>query len=136
MMFDPFSGAGVMFAIVPILVGIGFIVVFGLILYRVVLSVRQYKRNNDSPVLTVDAKVTSKRMDVNDYRHANMSNNTMDVGYSQTYYYVTFEVASGDRMEFHVVNEEYGMLAEGDLGKLTFQGTRYMGFQRGRALSE
>jgi hypothetical protein len=131
MMFDPFSGAGVMFAIVPIIVGIGFVVVFGLILYRVVLSARQYKRNNDSPVLTVDAKVTGKRMDVNDYRHASMSNNTMDVGYSQTYYYVTFEVESGDRMEFHVVNEEYGMLAEGDLGKLTFQGTRYMGFQRG-----
>ena len=130
MMFDPFGGAGVMFTIFPVLMTIGFITVFGLIIYRVVLSAQQYKRNNESPVLTVDAKVTGKRMDVNDYHHADMTNNTMDVGYSQSYYYVTFEVNSGDRMEFHVRSEEYSMLAEGDVGKLTFQGTRYLGFAR------
>ena len=27
---------------------------------------------------------------------------------------------------------EYGLLAEGDRGKLTFQGTRYLGFERQR----
>ena len=26
--------------------------------------------------------------------------------------------------------KEYGMLVEGDIGKLTFQGTRYHGFER------
>ena len=41
-----------------------------------------------------------------------------------------FEVESGDRMEFSVYGEEYGMLAEGDEGKLTFQGSRYLGFER------
>lgn len=45
-------------------------------------------------------------------------------------YYVTFEVESGDRMEFSVYGKEYGMLAEGDEGKLTFQGSRYLGFER------
>ena len=130
MFFDSYNGFNFMFTLVPILVGIGFVTVFGLILYRVVLSAQQYKRNNDSPVLTVEAKVVAKRTDVSEYRHANMTNNTMDVGYSQSYYYVTFEVESGDRMEFHVQNEEYGMLAEGDLGKLTFQGARYLGFTR------
>jgi hypothetical protein len=44
--------------------------------------------------------------------------------------YVTFEVESGDRMEFHVAGHEYGMLIEGDTGNLTFQGTRYLGFDR------
>ena len=47
-----------------------------------------------------------------------------------TSYYVTFQVESGDRMEFEISDTEYGMLAEGDSGKLTFQGTRYLNFQR------
>ncbi len=34
-------------------------------------------------------------------------------------------------MEFHVRGEEFGLLAEGDTGKVTFQGTRYLGFTRG-----
>ena len=33
-------------------------------------------------------------------------------------------------MEFAIRGTEYGLLAEGDRGKLTFQGTRYLGFQR------
>ena len=45
-------------------------------------------------------------------------------------YYVIFEVESGVWMEFSVYGEEYGMLAEGDEGKLTFQGSRYLGFER------
>lgn len=54
-------------------------------------------------------------------------------GYStsaSTWYYVTFQVESGDRMEFSVTGSEYGMLAEGDCGKLSFQGTRYLSFER------
>nr|WP_330380884.1 DUF2500 family protein [Anaerobutyricum hallii] len=31
---------------------------------------------------------------------------------------------------FSVYGKEYGMLAEGDEGKLTFQGSRYLGFER------
>lgn len=41
-------------------------------------------------------------------------------------YYATFQVESGDRMELSVSGTEYGLLAEGDMGKLTFQGTRYL----------
>lgn len=51
---------------------------------------------------------------------------------TSTRYYVTFQVESGDRMEFSVTGLEYGMLAEGDIGKLTFQGTRYLSFERDR----
>ena len=49
-----------------------------------------------------------------------------------TWYYATFQVESGDRMEFSVTGIEYGMLAEGDTGKLSFQGTRYLSFERER----
>ncbi len=45
-----------------------------------------------------------------------------------TKYFVTFEVESGDRMELQVEDFKYGMLVENDIGKLTFQGTRYVDF--------
>ena len=41
-----------------------------------------------------------------------------------TRYYVTFQVESGDRMEFSV-SGRYGLLV--DTGRLTFQGT-HLGF--------
>ena len=47
-----------------------------------------------------------------------------------TTYYATFQVESGDRMELEVDGSDYGMLVEGDMGKLMFQGTRYLGFER------
>ena len=39
-----------------------------------------------------------------------------------------FQVESGDRIEMSVSGSEYGKLTEGDEGKLTFQGTRYLQF--------
>jgi len=39
-------------------------------------------------------------------------------------------VESGDRFELQLQGQEYGLLVEGDRGKLTFQGTRFLEFQR------
>ena len=133
--FDSFGISGIMFSVIPVIVVLGFILVFGLIIFRVVQGAKTWKKNNDSPVLTVSAKVVTKRSDVNYHHHNNnmtnnMPNNTMDMGYSSTDYYVTFEVPSGDRMEFHVPDVEYGMVTEGDHGNLTFQGTRFLSFER------
>jgi hypothetical protein len=33
-------------------------------------------------------------------------------------------------MELQMQGQESGLLIEGDTGKLTFQGTRYLGFER------
>lgn len=49
---------------------------------------------------------------------------------SSSSYYVTFQVESGDRMELSIRGSGYGMLAEGDVGMLSFQGTRYLGYER------
>ena len=43
---------------------------------------------------------------------------------------MTFEFESGDRMEFAVPSDIYGLSVEGDRGKLTFQGTAFIGFER------
>ena len=129
--FSPFSGFGILIAIVPVIVIIGFIIVFGTIIVRSIQGAKQWKKNNDSPVLTVDATVVTKRADVSHY-HNNVGADNMHHSSSSTTYYVTFEVASGDRMEFRTPDMEYGLLVEQDKGKLTFQGTRYLGFERVR----
>lgn len=130
--FSSFDGSGdMLFRIVPVLVIAGFLFAFGTILVRSIQGAKQWKRNNDSPILTVDATVAAKRADVQ-YHHQNTGTDSMDYMSSSTAYYVTFEVASGDRLEFKIRDIEYGMLVENDQGKLTFQGTRYLGFERGK----
>ncbi|MPM79482.1 hypothetical protein SDC9_126519 [bioreactor metagenome] len=130
MYLDPFQGAGFMFSVLPIFFTIFFAIVIGLMIWRVAQGARQWKRNNDSPVLTVEASIVAKRSDVSYHHNTAGTNHMQEFGYSATTYYVTFEVLSGDRTEFHVRDSEYGLLAEGDKGQLTFQGTRYLGFQR------
>ncbi len=114
-------GFDAMFSIFPILFFIVFGVVLVVIILAVVRSVTRGVRNQNSPVLTVDARIVAKRT---------QTGGGMNDAPAWTRYYVTFEVASGDRMEFMVNGQESGMLAEGDEGKVTFQGTRYISFMR------
>ena len=107
--------------------GIVFIIVIGIFVVTAVRGISGWHKNNNSPRLTVAAAVVAKRMDVTYYNHTNEG---MRHGTSSTWYYVTFQVLSGDRMELPVSGAEYGMLAEGDVGELTFQGTRYVSFVR------
>lgn len=119
-----------MFGIVFVIM---FLLVAGMIIVTIVRGIGQWNKNNQSPRLTVDATVVTKRTSVSHHQHANAGDITGANGYhssSSTSYYVTFQVESGDRMEFHVTGNEYGMLVEGDYGKLSFQGTRYLGFER------
>lgn len=127
--FDRFDGA--MFSIIPVIVVIGFVFISGMIIVALIQGVKQWKRNNASPVLTVDAKMVTKRADVQRHYHNTGTDNMHHMSQSTTYY-ATFEVSSGDRLEFIIHNNQYGLLAENDVGKLTFQGTRFLGFERSR----
>lgn len=106
-----------------------FVIVIGMFVFGAVSGIRQWKKNNDSPRLTVDAQVVAKRTDVTHHSAAH-HDGMHSTGHTSTWHYATFQVDSGDRMEFSVGGPEYGMLAEGDHGRLTFQGTRYLGFER------
>ena len=106
--FDLF---GVMFTLV-------FVLVIGTFVVTAVRGISQWNKNNNSPRLTVSATIVAKRTNVTHHHH------------TSTTYYVTFQVDSGDRMELQVDGTEYGMLIEGDRGELSFQGTRYLGFER------
>ncbi len=101
-----------------------FFLILGCFVFVIIRGLAQWNKNNHSPRLTVEATVAAKRIRVTPHTN-NIGNGAMS-----TSYYVTFQVESGDRMEFSVNGREYGMLAERDYGKLTFQGTRYLGFER------
>ncbi|WP_326929549.1 DUF2500 domain-containing protein [Bacillus cihuensis] len=86
-------------------------------------GISTWSSNNDAPRLTVPARVVAKRTSIHGGGETRAYN----------HYYITFEVDSGDdRMEFQIMDFEYGQLTEGDSGDLHFQGTRYLGFTRKR----
>ena len=116
-----FGMFGVMFTIV-------FVLVIGTFIVTAVRGIGQWNKNNNSPRLTVPAIVVAKRTNVT--RHHHGGTNGHHHHHTSTNYYVTFQVESGDRMELEMAGSEYGLLVEGDNGKLTFQGTRYLGFER------
>lgn len=47
--------------------------------------------------------------------------------------YITFELISGQRLEFAVSPSEYCMLIEGDVGHLVYEGGRFISFTRQKA---
>ncbi|QUA53319.1 DUF2500 domain-containing protein [Aristaeella lactis] len=96
---------------------VGVIVI--IFLYIIISGLIRWSRNNNSPILTVDARIVSKRQDVSGSDSS-----------TSTWYYVTFELENRERIEFPVLGKDYGMLTEGDCGSLTYQGTRYKGFIR------
>lgn len=108
-----------------------FVLVLAAFAVTLVRGIGQWHKNNQSPRLEVEAAVVSKRMSVSHHQHTNAGSAGMHTSTS-TDYYVTFQVESGDRMEFCVGGQEYGQLVEGDRGRLRFQGTRYLGFERSR----
>lgn len=126
--FNMTMGFGFSFMIFHII----FFIIFGIILIvfltTAIRGLKTWKKNNNSPRLSVKAKVVSKRINVS-RRHRAAYDNHMHY-YSSTHYYATFQVESGDRMELSIDGSEYGLLAEGDEGVLTLQGTRYLGFDR------
>ena len=115
------------FQIMSIIGPLFFIFVFGMIIFIFLKSISQWNSNNKQPILSVAAKITSKRANTS---HSTSTMNDNISTSSSTSYYVTFEVESGDRMEFYVPSREFGLMAEGDVGKLTFQGTRFLEFER------
>ena len=122
--FDP--GFGTTFGIMSVMMPLMFVLVFGIIIVTLIRGIGEWNKNNHSPKLTVPAAVVSRRTAVSHHHHSGETHRV----HTSTSYYATFQVESGDRMEFALSGTEYGMLAEGDTGELTFQGTRYLSFQR------
>lgn len=101
----------------PILFFGMFALVLGLIISTLVRQSKQERKNDAAPRLSSEATVVTKRTHVwGDH--------------SRTDYYATFQFESGDRLELKIPQNQYGYLVEGDRGRLHFQGTRFLNFER------
>lgn len=119
-------GGEIMFQVVPVMIGIIFLIVFSIIVFSVTKGLSEWSNNNQSPEQKVKAKVIGKRTAIR------------GGGESRAYslYYITFQVEEGDRMELKVKDNDYGMIIEGDRGELIFQGSRFLGFHLDSAVNE
>jgi len=115
--FNVFSG---MFSIV-------FIIVIGLFIFSIVKGISEWASNNKQPIIPVGSIVSGKRISISHHNH-NTGNDMMHSSNS-TSYYVTFEFENGERLELKVSGKEYGLISEGDMGILSFQGTRFISFK-------
>ncbi len=105
------------FALFQIMWTLMFLLIVSIFITILVKSISKKRKNDQSPRLTTTATVVTKRTHVwGDHSH--------------TDYYTTFQFESGDRLELEIPREEFGYLVEGDKGNLTFQGTRYLNFDR------
>jgi hypothetical protein len=111
----------ILFLLVPVCIGGVFLLVFGIIAWQLARGFGEWSRNNAMPVETVSAMVVAKRTE---------TSGRMNGGSVWTYYYVTFELQDGERQEYWVGGEKFGVIVEGDRGTLSHQGTRYKGFRR------
>ncbi|KOR76657.1 DUF2500 domain-containing protein [Paenibacillus solani] len=122
------GGFDFMFTLVPIIIGIGFVVVIG----GLIFNGARYVKNAKSPRTSEYARVVSKRMDVrHNTNHHNDNNGMMhSSNSSRTYYYITLEFDNGERKEFLDVKNLYGLVVEGDTGYAAIQGDWIVAFER------
>ena len=91
-----------MFMMFEFMFPIIFVMVFGMIIFQFATGIGTWHKNNQSPRLSVNATIVAKRESITHHSHANAGDLSGTHGYhstSSTSYYVTFQVASGDRME-------------------------------------
>jgi len=115
------TGDGKMFLIVPVFIAVIFVLIFGAISFAILRALLRWGRNTVAERITVPALVLAKR--------GQLRGGSSDTSAS-TFYFVTFEIEGGERIEFPVAGKVYGTLLERDRGQLSYQGTRYKGFDR------
>jgi len=117
-----------MFRIMPVLFIVIFVIVIGGFLFVALSGLSRWLRNNRQPVQSGHVIVVDKRTHVwgGGVHHAGAHHHR----HTRTSYYVTFEYEDGERQEFAVSGREYGQIASGDTGTLTYQGTRFHNFDR------
>ena len=123
MFSDPFISP--FFSIMGFMFPLVFLTILGVFIFTLIKTIKEWSYNNKQPIVPVNALIVSKRASVS-HNH----NGENHISSTSTTYYVTFEYSNGQRQEFRVSGSQYGLLAEGDLGILSFQGTRFIDFKR------
>jgi len=117
-----------MFQVVPILIGIIFVIV----IVSIVMRSARYINNARSPRQSMFVRIVAKRMEVSSSTsHHNHGNGAIHPTHSsRTTYYITLEFDTGERKEFLDVKSLYGLVVEGDEGYAAIQGDWIVAFER------
>lgn len=110
-----------MFSAVPFLIFIVFAILTMIFVTSLVKGIGQYLKNSSIPEEHVPARLVAKRMH-NWGGHGNLAKHTS--------YFVTFETAEGERLEFPAGSTFWGLHAEGETGILTYRGTKFIDFEK------
>ena len=104
-----------------VLLFLGFIILTVLVLavWAGIHGIIRWHKNNRAPRLTLPVTAAEKRIREFHGRYRDSA-----------VYYVTFETESGERMELEVDEFLYDSISCGDIGTLTYQGTRFQGFEK------
>lgn len=108
-----------MFTIIPIIIGVIFVIVIGTLIARFV----HFAAQKTKPVIEAGAMLIDKR------EHIWRSGGVNDVS-THTSYYATFELENGQRMELAIPDHKIGLIVKGDTGMLSYQGTLFVAFNR------
>ncbi|QUL57437.1 DUF2500 domain-containing protein [Paenibacillus tritici] len=105
----------------PFILKLVLLLIAGYVTYTIVMMIKTWITNYTSPVQSRVVSVVAKRTEVWGGR-----------GYMGTHtsYYVTFEFQGGQRRELQVKPKAYATMVEGDRGNLSYQGSRFTGFER------
>lgn len=112
-----------------------FLFIFIIIIFIVVLvkNISEWNRNNHSPITDTEAVVALKKISTATHQHPVGGDASGAQGMhisTSTEYYITFRTKDGELKKFRVNEREYSLVSEGQEGKLSFQGSRYIGFER------
>ena len=103
-----------------------FCIVVGLSL---IIVARQWWKNRHSPLIVTQATILDKRIE----EHYIRSKRSASAGYRTRkvlIYYITFNLEGGEHIELRTNEQVYSKFQNGDCGKLTFKGSKYIEFVR------
>ena len=108
--------------ITPVLL---FVVIIAFILIKAVNKNNQREKNALRPVLTVRARVKSRRLIIrpNNITALGVATDTLEGK-------VVFESEDGEELEFRLIGKTYRDIFDGDEGMLTYQGSDFISFER------
>lgn len=107
---------------------ISFIVMFSIIIgLSLIIIIRQWWKNKKSPLIVTQSTISGKRIE----EHYIRSKRSNSLGYRTRkvlIYYITFSLEGGEHIELRTNESVYLDLKNGDYGKLTFKGSKYIEF--------
>ena len=107
---------------IPAMIGLMFAAILVLFVFRLIQGAQRFAQNSTQPERDVTVRVVGRRTQTTGGGESPVT----------TTYHATFEMSDGERLELKVPHHEYGLLVEGDQGRLTHQGTWFRGFERVR----